>query len=253
MTARGRRLITIDDVVGGLAIERAEAAKKLARWAEQGWVRRVRRGLYIPVPVDVEHPELWTEDPFVLADAVWRRCFFTGWTTANHWGLTEQIFRTIVVKTTGRVRTAHQNLLGQEYLIGHVPEALMAWGLRTAWRQERRIYLADEARTVIDVLDDPRIGGGIRHVAEMLGAYLDDFDWGRLVEYGDRLGNRTVFKRLGYLSEALEVGDPRLLVACRERISSGMSLLDPSAPSGGRRVAQWGLEANVRLEESGGL
>lgn len=252
VTARGRRLVTVDDVVRDLALQRAEAAKKLARWAEQGWLRRVRRGLYIPVPVDVEHPELWSEDPLVLADAVWSPCYFTGWTAANHWGLTEQIFRTIVVKTAGRVRTARQKLLDQNYLVGHVSESVITWGLRVTWRHERRIHFADEARTIIDVLDDPIIGGGIRHVAEMLEAYLIEFDWVRLVEYGDLLGNRTVFKRLGYLSERLDIGNQQLLEACQQRLSSGVSLLDPSASDRGLRLGKWGLRVNVQVEKSDG-
>jgi predicted transcriptional regulator of viral defense system len=251
VTARGRRLVTVEDVAARLDLAPREAAKKLARWAEQGWLRRVRRGLYIPVPLDVEHPELWSEDPLVLADAVWSPCYFTGWTAANHWGLTEQVFRTIVVKTSKRVRTADQVLLDQDYLVGHVPEGVMEWGLRRVWRDERRVQLADEARTVIDVLDAPSIGGGIRHVAEILDAYVTDFDWRPLIEYGDLLGNRAVFKRLGYLAELLELGDQELLAACKRRLSSGVSLLDPSAPDRGPRVTPWGLRANVRIEESG--
>jgi len=45
-------------------------ARKLARWARLGWLRRVRRGLYIPVPVEAEDPRRWTDDPLYLADAV---------------------------------------------------------------------------------------------------------------------------------------------------------------------------------------
>jgi len=252
VTARGRRLVTVDDVANELSLERAVAAKKLARWAEQGWLRRVRRGLYIPVPIDVEHPELWSEDALVLADAVWSPCYFTGWTAANRWGLTEQIFRTIVVKTTGRVRATSQELLDQDYLVGHVPKSAMAWGMRSAWQQERRIRFADEARTIVDVLHEPRIGGGIRHVAEMLETYLFDSDWRQIVEYGDLLGTSTVFKRLGYLSETLQLGDQELLAECEQRLSSGVSLLDPGVPHTGPRVGRWGLRANVRVEESDG-
>lgn len=248
VTARGRRLLTVEDVAGRLGLDPSEAARKLARWAEQGWLRRVRRGLYIPVPIDVEHPELWSEDPLVLADAVWSPCYFTGWTAANHWGLTEQIFRTTVVKTSGRVRAASQMLLDQEYLLGHVSESAMAWGLRPLWRQEHRVQIADEARTVIDILDSPGIGGGIRHVAEIVEAYLADLDWRRLVECGDLLGNGTVFKRLGFLSETLELGDDELLTACKRRLTAGVSLLDPTVANEGARVAPWGLRANVRLE-----
>lgn len=245
VTARGHRFVTVDEAAERLALPPAAAAKKLARWAEQGWLRRVRRGLYIPVPVDVEYPDLWSEDPFSLAAAVWPPCYFTGWTAASRWGLTEQIFRTIVVKTPCRVRKAGQGLLDHEYMVGHVPKSMMDWGLRASWQAGHRVHFADEARTVIDILNAPGIGGGIRHGAEILSAYMSEFDRRPLLEYGDRLGNRTVFKRLGYLSEQLRLGDEQFLAACMRRLSSGVSLLDPGAPNRGPRVMRWGLRANV--------
>ena len=102
--ASGRRFITPMDVVEALAVDADTAAKKLSRWAEEGWVRRVRRGLYIGVPVDATNPAAWSEDALLVAAAVWPPCYFTGWTSANHWSLTDQTFRTTVLKTTGRVR-----------------------------------------------------------------------------------------------------------------------------------------------------
>ncbi|MBI2561556.1 MAG: type IV toxin-antitoxin system AbiEi family antitoxin domain-containing protein [candidate division NC10 bacterium] len=44
-------LISVDDTTAALGIGRAAAAKMLARWQEQGWLSRVRRGLYAPVPL----------------------------------------------------------------------------------------------------------------------------------------------------------------------------------------------------------
>jgi len=40
-------------------------------------------------------------------------------------------------------------------------------------------------------------------------AYLDQRDPARLIEYGDRLGNRAIFKRLGYLIETLNLDPSR--------------------------------------------
>ncbi len=244
---RGRRIVSVADVAAALQIDAVGAAKKLARWAAEGWLRRVKRGLYIPVPLDAENPGAWSEDPLVLADAVWGPCYFTGWTAANHWGLTEQIFRTIVVKTSGRVRSVNARLLDHQYLLAHAAPELIAWGMRNVWREERRVRMADPARTVIDVLDSPQLGGGIRHCADILARYLDDHDPNTLIEYGERLRNRAVFKRLGYLVEIAGLKDGKLLEECRKRISAGISLLDPSAPSGGRRVGKWDLRANAQL------
>ena len=231
-------------------MDRVDAAKMMARWAEQGWLRRVRRGLYIAVPVDVEHPERWSEDPMVLATVVWEPCYFTGWTAGNYWGLTEQVFQTAVVKTAKRVRSPSQTLLDHRLLIGRIAEDKLSWGLRTVWMKGLKVRLADEARVIIDVLDEPKIGGGIRHSTEMLSTYLAEHDGQRLFEYGDRFGNRTVFKRLGFLCETVGLTDGAFLDQCEQRVSAGTTTLDPSAPKGGVRDSRWGLRINVRLERA---
>lgn len=244
---RGRRFVSVDEAAAALHVEPATSAKKLARWADEGWLRRVRRGLYIAVPVDAENPSAWSEDALAIASAVWSPCYFTGWTAANHWGLTEQVFRTTVLKTVRRVRTSTVRLLDHEYMLAHVAAPLMEWGIDSFWQDERRLRIADPARTMIDILDTPRLDGGIRHAGEILVAYLDGHDPDRLVAYGDRLGNRTVFKRLGYLLEATGSGSPGLVDACRKRLSAGVSLLDPAGPPGGARSTRWALRLNVRV------
>lgn len=247
----GRRFITPDDVVAAIGGDATIAAKRLAQWARQGWLRRVHRGLYIPVPVDAASPDSWTDDALVVANEVWAPCYFTGWTAAQHWGLTEQSFRTVLVKTTRRVRTTRIDLLDHDYVLSHVPEGSLEWGLSTVWRADARLSFADPARTVVEMLDSPRLGGGVRHVAEVVTAYLEDQDASLLVDYGDRLGNSTVFKRLGYLAETLAEGDATLLAACSERIGAGIGLLDPDAPDTGRRSMRWGLRLNVTVVNDG--
>jgi predicted transcriptional regulator of viral defense system len=247
----GGRFVTPADVVAALGVDGDAAAKKLSRWAADGWLRRARRGLYIPVPVDANDPATWTEDALVVATAVWAPCYFTGWTSANYWALTEQVFRTTVVKTSARVRHSSARLLDHDYLLSHVPLPTMEWGVQKEWRGEVRLHIADPARTVIDMLDAPELGGGIRHVAEVVAAYLDDHDPATLVAYGDRLGNRAVFKRLGYIAETLGQNPADLVASCRARVSAGFSLLDPSGPKTGARTTRWGLRINVPLRAEG--
>jgi predicted transcriptional regulator of viral defense system len=248
--AGGRRTITPDDVVRALGVDATTAAKKLARWATDGWLRRARRGLYVPVPVDVADPKTWSEDPWILADAVWAPCYFTGWTAASHWALTEQVFRTTVVKTTARVRRSAQRLLDHDYLLAHVGEEALTWGLKPVWRSERRILVADPARVVIDALDAPGLIGGIRHGVSVLEAYVEAHPASTLVAYGDRLGNRAVFKRLGYIAEHALSDVDDLVAECARRVSAGLSTLDPSGPGGGRRETRWNLLVNVGIARS---
>jgi predicted transcriptional regulator of viral defense system len=230
-----------------LGVDRPEAAGRLARWAKQGWLRRVRRDLYIPVPVGAVDPGSWSADPLMLADAVWGPCYVTGWSSANHWALTEQSFRTTVIRTSGTVRASDQRLLDHDYLLAHVAEDDLRWGMTAEWRDGRRISMADRARTIVDVLDNPRLGGGIRLVAEFLSAYLEDQDPLTLIDYADRVGNRTVFKRLGLLAEHLG-GAEDLVAECATRLSQGYPLLDPTQPPGGPRSTRWRIVQNVRLQ-----
>ena len=44
--------------------------KRLSRQAREGWVRKVRRGLYIGVPVDASNPAAWSEDALIVAARV---------------------------------------------------------------------------------------------------------------------------------------------------------------------------------------
>ena len=74
-------------------------------------------------------------------------------------------------------------------------------------------------------------------------------DLQKLTAYADRLGNRTVFKRLGYLAEVLELDRGAYLPRWQEAISSGMSLLDPRQGTRGPYSAKWNLRLNVNPDE----
>lgn len=71
-----------------LSLSRTDAAKLLSRWAAQGWLQRVRRGIYVPVPLESERADSAPEDSWVIAEAAFAPCYICGWSAAEHWGLT---------------------------------------------------------------------------------------------------------------------------------------------------------------------
>jgi predicted transcriptional regulator of viral defense system len=72
----GRRFVTPADVAAELSVDSTAATQRLARRARGGWVRRVRRGLYIGVPVDASNPGAWSDEALVIAARVWDPCYF---------------------------------------------------------------------------------------------------------------------------------------------------------------------------------
>lgn len=232
-----------------LALDIGRAWRFLAYLADKGWLTRIRRGLYSTVPLEATDPAAWRADPWVVASKVFAPFYIGGWTACEHWGLTEQVFRETVVISVRPTRRRHIEIQDVPFRVKVVSKDKI-FGTEVVWRGRTRILVSDHARTIVDVLDDPKIGGGIRHVADILETYLshERRNDSLLLEYAHRLGNRTVFKRLGYLLEAMGVVDVALLEGCHEAISSGISLLDPTASRKGRIVRRWHLRVNVALE-----
>jgi predicted transcriptional regulator of viral defense system len=235
-----------------LGLPQDEAGQLLGYLARRGWLSRVRRGLYVAVPLDARQSGEWVEDPWVVADRLFAPCYVGGWSACEHWDLTEQTFRTLLVVTARRVRHRDEIIQGLPFHLTVRNEDAF-FGTVSVWRGQNKVAVSDPSRTVIDVLDDPSLGGGIRTVADMLAEYLRSRhrDDALLVRYGDRLGNRAAFKRLGYLLEYSHVEAPDLVEACLARRSSGLAKLDPAADAPGRIVRRWGLRMNVTLGPPG--
>ncbi len=233
-------VVHIDDVEATLNVSRTRAAKLLSRWAGQGWLRRVGPGTYVPVQLALRDSEQVIEDPWVLVPALFDPAYIGGRSAAEHWDLTEQIFRDILVFTARPVRYKTVESQGAVFTLKHVKEELM-FGTKTVWRGQTRIAVSDIHRTIIDMLDDPATGGGIQHVTDCFARYTQckDFDTRLLIDYANRLGNGAVFKRLGFLAERNPHSDA-LINAAKLRLTKGYAKLDPALDCA-KLVTRWRL------------
>jgi predicted transcriptional regulator of viral defense system len=233
-------LVTIDDATKALGIDRHAAAKALSRWQKQGWLKRVGPGIYAPIPLEASTTDQVLKDPWVLVPALFAPGYVGGWTAAEHWDFTEQLFRSIFVFTARAFRSKEQTVEGVAFTLKRIPESAL-FGTKTLWRGQARVSIADKHRTIVDLLDDPATGGGIRHISRCLQTYLRDkeSDPEILVRYAEKLGNGAVFKRLGFLASRIP-GNESLAQSCRERLTAGNARLDPALPCR-RLVKAWHL------------
>jgi predicted transcriptional regulator of viral defense system len=240
LVAASGDVIRIDDAVSLLQVSRVEAAKLLSRWTNQGWLRRVGSGAYVPAPIDSLASEHVLQDPWVLVPALFSPAYIGGRTAAEHWDLTEQTFNDIVVMTAQPVRVKSQIRHGAQFTLKHIQQSRI-FATKVVWRGQTKVAVSDVHRTIVDMLDDPASGGGIQHVADCLANYLKrpDRDDGKLIQDAERLDNGAVFKRLGFLAERLPEGTP-LIAPCHERLTTGNARLDPSLEAS-RLVSKWRL------------
>lgn len=236
-----KQTISVIEATQILGLPKTHAAKLLARWAAKGWLSRVKQGIYIPVPLESATANLPLEDPWIIAERLYHPCYIGAWSAAEYWGLTEQIFRTIVLLTTKKIKNRHPNIKGTKFLLRTTSPKAM-FGLQPIWRDQIKIFISDPTRTVLDLLTDPQLGGGIRPTVDVLNCYLKskNKDLALLVDYAKQLNNGAVFKRLGFLLELYAPGESEFITICKNHLTKGNTKLDTQL-SADKLVTRWRL------------
>ncbi len=233
--------ISVAEAAGILKVSPVDASKMLSRWCKKGWLSRVRQGVYISVPLESRTADIALEDPWIIAERLYPPCYIGGWSAAEYWDLTEQIFRTIVVMTLQKPRDRNPKIKGTDFLLRSVSEKAM-FGLKSVWRGQVKVSISDASRTILDMLNDPGMGGGIRSTADMFVNYLNSENKNieMIIEYAKKLGNGAVFKRLGFLLERFASGEQAAIDECKSQLTKGNIKLDPKLPAD-KLITRWRL------------
>jgi len=267
LSAINKTTFTVEDAQYVLPEKSYDALRQLlSRLVRSGWLIRLKGGKYLMVPLEAESPDMWSEDSFVLASASvsgsstvparahvsnpnfkiqYAEYAISYWSALNYYGYTEQIPRTVFVSAPKRETSTSQAILDVPYrLVFLSPKKF--FGLAIVWQDNKPVQITDKEKTIIDCLDRPRLCGGIVEAAKGLSeGFKDGIDFSKLSSYARQIGNATVFKRLGFLAESLELPVETWLDDWQKSISKGYSLLDPTQPKQGQYNARWHLIINV--------
>ena len=250
-------LVNSEGAAAAWGISEPAATRRLAALTKRGWLRRIKRGTYEILPIEaVSSVSGSYDDPWVLASRVFEPCYIGGWSAAEHWGLTEQLFRETFVVSAASVREKRSTLAGLAFRVARVSRD-RAIGDALVWRQREQVACSSRERTLVDAANNPSWVGGVRHLAEILQRYVEDpsRELDRLPEILRAFARGSGAKRLGFIAEALaedergkghtnlcEISD----VASRFS-KSGVVRLDPALPVRGRMSTRWGLWVNTTI------
>lgn len=218
----------------------------LERLQSKGWIKRIRRGRFAVIPLSSGKGRTPQLHEFIIAMEMVSPAAIAYWSALNHHGMTEQLPGTVFVATNHPVRRPPGEVLGVRYkIISLRPKRF--FGIQKDWIGEMPFFVTDREKTIIDGLDLPQYVGGVGEIAKALLASWTQIDESRLRKYAAKIGNSAVAKRLGFLMEALGLGN---VEAFRKvvTLSSGFSLLDPSLPRRGKYNRRWGLLINTVIK-----
>ena len=233
-----------------LGLPSRATSARLSAWTKAGWLARIRRGVYLIVPLESESEGQTTvEDPWLLAAALYSPCYIAGWSAAEYWGLTEQLFRTTFVATAAHIRRRTASFLGAGFTLAQVKQERIKH-LTAVWRGPVRTFVSNRERTIVDAAIDPRWLGGLRHMAEIFTAYSDDpkADPVELLNALRQANNGAAAKRIGYLAEQLWPSAHDLIDGALASRTTGIIKLDPAVNRRGKINTRWGIWTNVSVD-----
>lgn len=200
-----------------------------------GLLAEVENGKYLVLGFE---PERVLSNPLFIASQLATPGYVSFWSALHYYGFTEQAPLTVFVATTRKKQPV--TFRDQRFrFITVQPRKL--FGYRRELVGSLPALIADEAKAIVDSLAEPRYAGGVAEVAKALQAALAEVDVATLVEYANRMGDKSLGSRLGYLLARL--GRP---LADGSLIHSASPVrLDPSRPANGRLDSRWRINANL--------
>ena len=227
-----------------LSLPQTESARLLARWCNAGWVKRIKRGMYWPIALG-DDPEWQVEDDWLVVDRAFSPGYIGGFSAIKHWDFTEQLFMTTFYVTVKPV-VSREVVLGSYRFKLKTIKPYKMFGTKMVWRERVKIKVSDPSKTIIDLLDDPHLGGSMRVVQDFFIEYWDSEhrDLKLLIRYGKRMRNRTIFKRLGFLLALNKLVDNRTIKSLQNKISAGYSAFDPSV-KGKFFIRKWNIKVST--------
>ena len=234
--------INAKDIAKLLDLTSTEANRVLSRWCTNGWLYRVKRGVYIPVPMDSTSSDILIEEPFLIAESLYSPGYVAGFSAVKHWDLSEQIIETVYYFSTKQVKERSPVYGATRFQIKTIKEDRL-FGTKTIWHGSKKVKVSDPTKTIVDVLDDPKLVGGMSVVYDIFQEYSESKhrDFKLLLEYANTIGNKTIFKRLGFMINVRLDNIPIEFRNLNQRISSGYSNFDP-ATDGKFIVEKWKLK-----------
>jgi predicted transcriptional regulator of viral defense system len=218
----------------------------LSRLTKKGWLQRLRAGVYRILPLGSESVNMIAEDAWLIAVEIFAPCYIGGWSAAEHWDLTEQIFNKTLVITAKKQRMADHTISGLQFRTRSVPSKVL-FGTRKVWSNNIPIQVSDIHKTLIDILDDPAIGGGGRASLDVAKRYMEqkEADTEILWQYALKLDSGGAFKRLGFIAETILQLPEAYLEKVHTKCKQGIIQFDPTGPQIGKLYSRWGLRVNI--------
>lgn len=244
LASEGKMVLRLNDIYEktGSIITARKMASALSK---RGWLERLDKGVYLINSLEAGPKPVWTQDSYYIASKLVEPYYIGYYNMLNFYGWTEQVPLVVNIATTKKLKA--KTILGVRYNFIQLSPAKF-FGAVESRRSGYAIMVSDKEKTLIDGLDHPEYCGGIMEVAKALYNAKEDVDWEKTIQYAKKMGNGAVFKRFGYLAEAMGILLPQnIMQELATNLTEGYAQLSPEIKSSGTYNSRWKICENVKL------
>lgn len=238
------KVFTIEDAK---TIAGKQAVKMLTNLVKKKWVLKLKRGLYINVPLDigVKGADSFILHNFVIASKLVESYYIGYWSALNHYGFSDQIPSTTFIAALKAKKGL--KIFDTSYLFVQVSESKF-FGTSNIKIDGEKVKISNKNKTIADCLDHPGHGGGIDEIARSIYFSIEEIDIEKIVKYALKMGNLTIIKRFGYILDTCSLIEKYKIIFDKIELSKGYSLFDPLSPKKGYYDKKWLLLINKDIK-----
>jgi predicted transcriptional regulator of viral defense system len=205
LEAEGEAELSLDAIETRAGVRRGFARKLAHDLVRKGWIQRVGRGRYLLNPSRHGPEAIPDTDPLRAGSHIVRPYYFGYASAAELWGFLLQAGRVYYLATPVRtsVRLTHP---AQFRFVKVRPDRF--FGVQEVRRRGETLRVSDPERTVIDCVDRPELSGGLGGAAQVIARAKPRLVWARLSDYLERMDNRSLTLRVGFLAELVRPSVP---------------------------------------------
>lgn len=223
-TLRNNKIMVfkIKDLCLLMKVKKTKAYNLIKSLKKKNAIRTLKRGLFSFNDVS----------EFVLATSVHFPSYISFWSALNYYGLTENLPKKIFLVTT----KYSKELNNFKYITLSKKRFFGYHGLGG-------IIIAEKEKAIVDSLLLPKYSGGMKEIIKCVRNSLSEIDIKKLLDYGEKMQSKSVFRRLGYILESLE--EKKNLEHINKKIGSGYELFDPNLKKRNNLNKKWLLDVNI--------
>lgn len=258
------KIVTIDDVARKLGSpnQRIYARTIVHRLENKKWLERIKRGVYLFIPVAYGYEERFPPmDPLIVGSVLVKPYYYSYATSNAHYGYTTQI-RPVVYIATLKARRDFKWRTNKFKFIALSKSKF--FGYHEVEIQDTKVNMAEPEKSIIDTMDKVKYAGGIEEAVSVVCNGLKkrgrkrrkQIDCGKLVDYAERMESHSLAQRLGFMLDFL-MNERLIKFPSRERkrllklVGKTTIYLAPIQKyiKGGRLNQDWNIIQNISKDQ----